>query len=78
MDINHQLCLPSYEPSNDPSKITSLHFTMQIKKDMLVELCASNHATYDGLVNGVDDNFKTSTTYCDKTIIWIMFQNFKI
>jgi hypothetical protein len=33
---------------------------------------------YDGLVNGVDDIFKTSTTYCDKTIIWIMFQKFKI
>jgi len=45
---------------------------------MLVELCANNHATYDGLVNGVHDIFKTSTTYCDKTIIWIMFQNFKI
>jgi hypothetical protein len=33
---------------------------------------------YDGLVNGVDDIFKASTTYCDKTIIWIMFQFFKI
>jgi len=78
MDINHQLCLPSYKPSNDPSKITNLHFIIQIKIYMLVELCANNHATYDGLVNGVHDIFKTSTTYCDKTIIWIMFQNFKI
>jgi len=33
---------------------------------------------YDGLVNGIDDIFKTSTTYCDKTIIWIMFQKKKI
>ncbi len=39
---------------------------------MLVELHVGNYATYDGLVN------KTSTTYCDKTIIWIMFQNSKI
>ncbi len=31
-----------------------------------------------GLVNGVDGIFKTSTTYCEKTIIWIMFQNSKI
>jgi hypothetical protein len=39
---------------------------------MLVELCVSNYATYDGLAN------KTLTTYCDKIIIWIMFQNSKI
>jgi hypothetical protein len=45
---------------------------------MLVELCASNHATLNGLVNGADDIFKASTTYCEKIIIWIMFQNFKI
>jgi hypothetical protein len=31
-----------------------------------------------GLVNGVDDIFKASTTYCEKTIIWIMFKNSKI
>jgi hypothetical protein len=42
---------------------------------MLVELCASNYATYDGHVNGVDYIFKASTTYYDKIIIWIMFQN---
>jgi hypothetical protein len=29
-------------------------------------------------VNGIDGILKTSTTYCEKTIIWIMFQNFKI
>jgi hypothetical protein len=45
---------------------------------MLVELCVSNYATSNGLVNWADGIFKTSTTYCEKTIIWIMFQNFKI
>jgi hypothetical protein len=40
---------------------------------MLVELCVGNYATFDGLVNGTDDIFKASTTYCEKTIIWIMF-----
>ncbi len=54
MDINHQSCPPSYKLSNDPNKITSLHSTIQIKKDMLVDLCVSNHATYDGFVNGID------------------------
>jgi phosphopantetheine adenylyltransferase len=45
---------------------------------MLVESCVDNYATFDGLVNGVDDIFKASTTYCEKIIIWIMFQNSKI
>jgi hypothetical protein len=45
---------------------------------MLIELCVGNYAMYDGLVNGVDGIFKASITYYDKTIIWIMFQNFKI
>ncbi len=45
---------------------------------MLVELCVNNYATFNGLVNGADGIFKTLTTYCEKTIIWIMFQNFKI
>jgi hypothetical protein len=45
---------------------------------MLVELCASNYTMYDGIVNGVDGILKESTTYCDETIIRIMFQNFLI
>jgi hypothetical protein len=45
---------------------------------MLVELCASNYAMYDGFVNGTDDIFKVSITYCEKTIICIMFQISKI
>jgi hypothetical protein len=40
---------------------------------MLVELCVGNYAMY-GLMNEVNGIFKTSITYCDKTIIWIMFQ----
>ncbi len=44
---------------------------------MLVELCVGNYATFGGLVNGIDDILKTSTTYFEKTNIWIMFQNFK-
>jgi hypothetical protein len=41
---------------------------------MLVELCASNYATSNGLVNGVDGIFKALTTYCEKIIIAITFQ----
>jgi len=77
MDINHQSCPPFYKLWNDVSKIIGLHSTIQILKKMLVELFTINYATYDGLVNGIDGIFKTSTTYCNKTIIWIMFQNSK-
>jgi hypothetical protein len=35
---------------------------------MLVELCVSNYATFDGIVNGVDGSFKASTTYCEKPL----------
>jgi hypothetical protein len=45
---------------------------------MLDELCAGNYATYDDLVNGAYGIFKALTTYCEKTIIRIMFQNSKI
>jgi hypothetical protein len=41
---------------------------------MLIELCVGNYATSNGFVNGADDILKTSITYCEKTIIWIMFQ----
>jgi hypothetical protein len=39
----------------------------------LVELCVGSYATFDGLVNGADGILKTSTTYCEKTNIWIIF-----
>ncbi len=58
MEINHQSCSPSYKLLNDPGETPSLHFTIQIKKDMLVELCVNNYATYDGLMNGTNNNFK--------------------
>jgi hypothetical protein len=46
---------------------------------MLVELCVSNYATSNGIVNGIDDIVKASTTYNEKIIIWILiFQIFKI
>jgi hypothetical protein len=70
MDINHQSCPPFYELSNDPSKTTGLHSTINIKIYM-VELHVSNYATFDGLMNGANDILKASTTYCEKTIIWI-------
>ncbi len=40
---------------------------------MSIELCVGNCATFDGLVNGANGIYKTSRTYCEKIIIWIMF-----
>jgi hypothetical protein len=68
MDINHQSYPPSYKLSNDSNKIASLHYTIHMKKYMLVELCACNYATSNGLVNGVNDIFKASTIYCEKKL----------
>jgi hypothetical protein len=31
-----------------------------LKKNMLVELCVSNYATFDGFVNAIDGIFKAS------------------
>jgi hypothetical protein len=42
---------------------------------MLAELCVGNYATFDGLVNGANDILKTSTTYCEKTIICTPIQH---
>ncbi len=61
MDIDHPSCLPSYKLSNDISKIVCLHFAIHRKKNMLIKLCVGKYATFDGLVSGVDDLFKTST-----------------
>jgi hypothetical protein len=77
MDINYQSCPPSYKLLNNPSKTIGLHSTIHIKKIIGWIMCG-NYAMYDGFVNGTDGILKISITYCEKTIICIMFQNFKI
>jgi hypothetical protein len=72
MHIDLEWCLAFYKLSNDLNKITGLHYIIYIK------IYVGNYATFDGLVNGGNDNFKTSITYCEKTIIWIMFQKIKL
>jgi hypothetical protein len=54
MDINHQSCPPTYKLLNDMSKTMDFHSTIYTKNDMLVELCASKYATFDGLMNEVN------------------------
>jgi hypothetical protein len=47
---------------------------MYINKNMLIELCASNFAIANDLVNEIDKILKTSMTCNNKIIISIMFQ----
>jgi hypothetical protein len=74
-NIHHHSCLASFKLSDDPSKTIGLCPVIHIKQSMVVELCVGNYATYNGLVNGVDSVFKTSTSYHNKTIVWILFPN---
>jgi len=51
-------------------------FRVLCKENMLVELCAQNYATHDGLVNGVDGIFQDSTkVFNSQEVIWILFNN---
>jgi hypothetical protein len=49
-----------------------LHAEIFLKENMLVELCAGNHVTHDGLVNGADGIFKRFTT-TPESLVWIDF-----
>jgi hypothetical protein len=62
MDINHQSCLPFYKLLNNLGKIANLHYIICIKIYILVEICVGKYATFNGLVNGANDIFKTSIT----------------
>jgi ATP-dependent DNA helicase PIF1 len=61
-DIPSETCPPSYKLSDKSSLIGGLHAEIFLKENMLVELCAGNHVTHDGLVNGADGIFKRFTT----------------
>jgi hypothetical protein len=77
-NIHHHSYPSSYKLLDDPSKTIDLHTIIHIKQGMVVELCVGNYATYDCFVNGANGVFKTSTSYHNKTIVWILFTNPKI
>ena len=76
--IKHQSLSAKFKIPDDPSKTAGLHTLIKVKKNMLVELCAGNYATHDGLVNGADGLFKTFMLINSKTYIFIEFLNTKI
>jgi hypothetical protein len=77
-DRHHDICPQSFQLQNDANFIARLHLKVQVKENMLVQLCARNYATHDGLVNGVDKIFQVSTkVFNSQEVIWILFNNLK-
>jgi hypothetical protein len=56
-DQHHDTCPKHFKLKNDLPQIASLHFKIQIKIGVLIELCARNYATHDGLFNGANGVF---------------------
>jgi hypothetical protein len=77
-DRHHDTCPQSFQLQNDANFIARLHLEVQVKKNMLVELCARNYATHDGLVNGANRIFQRPTkVFNSQKVIWILFNNLK-
>ncbi len=72
-DVHTETC-PS-QLSNLPFQMVGLHYEILVNKKMLVELCARNYETFDGLVNGVDEIFEDFRRTISKSFVWIHFHN---
>ncbi len=59
-DRHHDTCPQSFQLQNDANFTLGLHSEVQVKKNMLVELCAWNYATHDGIVNGANGIFQST------------------
>jgi hypothetical protein len=70
IDIRHHSLPAPYKIPTNPNKTTRLHKTIKVKKNMLVELC-NNYVISDGLVNGTNGLFKATTSFNNKSYIWI-------
>jgi hypothetical protein len=62
-DKHHGTCPQSFQLQNDANFIVGLHLEVQVKKNMLVKMCARNYATHDGLRNGVMEYSKDQLKY---------------
>ncbi len=74
-DVHTETCLFHSKLSNLPFQTLGLHYKILVKKKMLVELCARNYETSDGLVNGVDGTFEDFIKSISKYFVWIHFHN---
>ncbi len=75
-NIKHDMCPPCFTLFKiDPSKNSGLQYELHLKPHILIELCASNYCTNDGIVNGVEGFFKVATKSHSTPKIWIHFLN---
>jgi len=63
---HHDTCPQSFQLQNDANFTLGLHSEVQVKKNMLVELCAWNDATHDGIVNGANGIFQSTKVFNQK------------
>jgi hypothetical protein len=68
-DKHHDTCPKSFQLQNDPNFTIKLHLKFRVKKNMLVELCAGNYSTHDGLVNGANGIFQASNNLPNLQVI---------
>jgi hypothetical protein len=74
-DVHIETCPSHFKLSNLPSQTTGLHYEILVKKQLLVELCARNYETSNGLVNGANGIFEDFIESILKSFLWIHFHN---
>ncbi len=74
-DVHTETCPFHFKLSNLPSQTTGLHYEILVKKKLLMELCARNYETSNGLVNGANGIFEDFIESISKSFVWIHFHN---
>jgi len=74
-DVHIETCPSHFKLSNLPFQMVGLCYEILVTKKILVELCAWNYETSNGLVNGVNGKFEDFTKTISKSFVWIHFCN---
>ncbi len=74
-DVHTETCLCHFKLSNLPFQMVILHYEILFKNKMLVELCAWNYETSNGLVNGANGIFEDFIETISKSFVGIPFCN---
>jgi hypothetical protein len=75
LDVHIETCPFHFKLSNLPFQTIDLHYEILVKKKMLVDLCAGNYETSNGLENGVTRIFEDFIKTISKFLVWIHFHN---
>jgi len=74
-DVHIETCLSHFKLSHLPSQMVGLYYESLVNKKMLVEFCARNYETSDGLMNGADGILEGFIETISKSFVWIHFHN---